>query len=160
MLSEVGTAAGVFYGYKTDGVFSTTEEADAAALYQIDETGAKTYFRAGDMKFVDGDGNHIINEKDMQVIGDPNPDLYGNIFTNVRWKNLSLDVVFNYSLGNDVYNYQAVYWRAGHVSTTRLPPCCPVGHMKDRKQIFPVPIIWTHRATAASPTVGLRMALI
>ena len=123
VLSQVGTAAGVFYGYKTDGVFSTTEEADAAALYQIDETGAKTYFRAGDMKFVDGDGNHIINEKDMQVIGDPNPDLYGNIFTNVRWKNLSLDVVFNYSLGNDVYNYQRRLLESGsrfHNQTTAM----------------------------------------
>ena len=123
VLSQVGTAAGVFYGYKTDGVFSTTEEADAAALYQVDETGAKTYYRAGDMKFVDGDGNHVINEKDMQVIGDPNPDLYGNIFTNVRWKNLSLDVVFNYSLGNDVYNYQRRLLESGsrfHNQTTAM----------------------------------------
>ena len=107
VLSQVGTAAGVFYGYKTDGVFASTAEAEEAALYQKDETGAKTYFRAGDMKFVDVNGDHEINpEDDMQVIGDPNPDLYGNIFTNVGWKNLSLDVVFNYSLGNDVYNYQ------------------------------------------------------
>lgn len=123
VLSQVGTAAGVFYGYKTDGVFATTEEADAAALYQVDETGAKTYFRAGDMRFVDEDGNHIINEKDMQVIGDPNPDLYGNIFTNVRWKNLSLDVVFNYSLGNDVYNYQRRLLESGsrfHNQTTAM----------------------------------------
>ena len=45
VLSQVGTAAGVFYGYKTDGVFATTEEADAAALYQVDETGTD-FFRA------------------------------------------------------------------------------------------------------------------
>ncbi len=113
ILSQVGQPVGVFYGYKTDGVFSTTAEAEEAALYQVDETGTKTYFQAGDMKFVDADGNHEINEADMQVIGDPNPDLYGNIFTNVRWKNLSLDVVFNYSLGNDVYNYQRSVLESG-----------------------------------------------
>ena len=59
----------------------------------------------------------------MQVIGDPNPDLYGNIFTNVRWKNLSLDVVFNYSLGNDVYNYQRRLLESGsrfHNQTTAM----------------------------------------
>ena len=39
------------------------------------------------------------------VIGDPNPDIYGNISTALQWKRLRLDVVFNYSLGNDVYNY-------------------------------------------------------
>ena len=40
------------------------------------------------------------------VIGNPNPDIYGNIFTSLTWKDLRLDVNFKYSLGNDVYNYQ------------------------------------------------------
>lgn len=106
VLSAEGLPAGVFYGYKTSGVFATTAEAEAAGLYQVDESGARTYFRAGDMHFDDMDGNGCIDAKDMRVIGDPNPDIYGNIFTNLTWKRLSLDVVFNYSLGNDVYNYQ------------------------------------------------------
>lgn len=106
ILSAEGLPSGVFYGYKTDGVFSTAAEAEATGLYQVDETGLRKNFEAGDMRFVDVDGNGCINEKDMSVIGDPNPDIYGNIFTNLTWKRLSLDVVFNYSLGNDVYNYQ------------------------------------------------------
>ena len=40
------------------------------------------------------------------MIGDPNPDLYGNIFTTLSYKHLKLDLRFNYSYGNDVYNYQ------------------------------------------------------
>ncbi len=106
ILSQVGKAAGLFYGYKTAGVFSTTEEATAAALYQQTETGAKQYFQAGDMKYVDVNGDHCINEKDMQVIGDPNPDFYGNFSTQLSWKNLSLSASFNYSVGGDLYNYQ------------------------------------------------------
>lgn len=106
ILSQVGLPAGVFYGYMTDGVFSTTTEAETSGLYYLDDTGSKVYFEAGDMKFVDINGDNCIDENDMQVIGNPNPDIYGNIFTNLRWKRLSLDVVFNYSLGNDVYNYQ------------------------------------------------------
>ena len=47
----------------------------------------------------------MITEADRTFIGDPNPDIYGNIFTSVTWKRLKLDVRFNYSLGNDVYNY-------------------------------------------------------
>ena len=44
----------------------------------------------------------------MVKIGDPNPDLYGNIFTSFNFlKNFTLDVVFKYSLGNDIFNYQA-----------------------------------------------------
>jgi hypothetical protein len=32
------------------------------------------------MKFVDLDGNHEINEADRTIIGDPNPDIYGNLY--------------------------------------------------------------------------------
>ena len=47
-----------------------------------------------------------IDEADRVVIGDPNPDIYGNIYTKANWKNFTLSAVFNYSLGNDIYNYQ------------------------------------------------------
>ena len=103
--SQVGSAANVFYGYRTNGVFATSEQAAEAALYQVEEDGSYSYFKAGDMHFVDMDGNHRIDEKDRTVIGDPNPDWYGNISTSVSYKRLRLDVGFNYSLGGDIYNY-------------------------------------------------------
>ena len=99
-----------------------------------------TYFRAGDMKFVDRDGNHEINASDMQVIGDPNPDLYGNIFTNLRWKHLSMDVVFNYSWGNDVYNYQRRVLESGsrfHNQTTAM-----LGRWTHEGQVTDIPRIY------------------
>ncbi len=110
--TQVGSAANLFYGYKTLGVFSTTEEAMAAGtsdpkgLYFLSENGVdRNYFGAGDVHFADLNGDGMITEADRTVIGDPNPDIYGNIFTSVAWKRLKLDVRFNYSLGNDVYNY-------------------------------------------------------
>ena len=54
----------------------------------------------------DLNGDHQITEADRLFIGDPNPDIYGNIFTGITYKHLKLDLRFNYSLGNDVYNYQ------------------------------------------------------
>ena len=110
--TQVGDAANLFYGYKALGVFSTTEEAMAAGtsdpkgLYFMAENGVdKKYFGAGDVHFADLNGDGMITEADRTVIGDPNPDIYGNIFTSVAWKRFKLDVRFNYSLGNDVYNY-------------------------------------------------------
>ena len=113
ILNQVGSAAGLFYGYKTDGVFTTADEASAAAVYQTTETGARKYFGAGDTKFVDADGNHCINSKDMQVIGDPNPDIYGTISTQLSYKNLTLSAAFNYSVGGDIYNYQRSILESG-----------------------------------------------
>lgn len=106
ILSEVGKPVGLFYGYKTAGVFTRQSDADEAALYQINGRGEREYFNAGDMHFVDTDGNNCIDDNDRVVIGDPNPDIYGNIYTKLSWKRWTLNAVMNYSLGNDIYNYQ------------------------------------------------------
>lgn len=110
--SQIGQALNMFYGYKTDVtdngtyVYATSEEAKRDGLYILGENGTdRHYFGAGDVKFVDRDGNKEIDDTDMQIIGDPNPDIYGNIFTSLSYKRIRLDVNFNYSLGNDVYNY-------------------------------------------------------
>ncbi len=106
----VGYSAGVFYGYKTNGVLASDADAKAAGngdyLYMLDETGARQNFKAGDVRFVDLNGDGCIDEKDKTVIGNPNPDIYGNLFATVNWGNFRLSAVFGYSLGNDVYNYQ------------------------------------------------------
>ena len=104
--TKVGQPVGLFYGYKTNGVYSTTAEAQADGKYIVKDNGDKVYFKGGDMNFVDLTPDGIIDENDRTVIGDPNPDIYGNIHTMFNWKNLTLSAVFNYSLGNDVFNYQ------------------------------------------------------
>ena len=112
--TQVGQVANAFYGYKSLGVFSTTEEAKAAGLYVLGDNGVdKNYFGAGDIHFADLDGDHQITEADRTIIGDPNPDFYGNIFTTVAWKRLKLDMRFNYSVGNDVYNYMRAQLEGG-----------------------------------------------
>ncbi len=114
IITRVGDAANLFYGYRTEGVFSTTGEAEASGLYIIGRNqDDKKYFGAGDVKFYDKDGNKVIDEDDRVVIGDPNPDIYGNIFATASWKRFKLDVRFNYSLGNDVYNYMRAQLESG-----------------------------------------------
>ena len=104
--SQVGEAANLFYGFRTNGVFATSEEAASAGLYVLDNNGVTHHnFGAGDIRFVDMDGNQEINAADREIIGDPNPDFYGNIFSTLAYKNFKLDVRFNYCMGNDVYNY-------------------------------------------------------
>lgn len=108
VLTQVGSPVGVFYGYKTQGVITSSEQAAELQLYQKDATGAKEYFQAGDIRFVDidqTDGVGCISDADKTIIGDPNPDFYGNIFTKFTYKNWQLNVGLNYSVGNDVYNY-------------------------------------------------------
>ena len=117
ILTSEGNPVGLFYGYKTAGVFASDADAKAAGkgtyLYMEDNAGNAHNFVAGDVHFVDINDDGKITEADKTIIGDPNPDIYGNIFINTSWKNLTLNVGFNYSLGNDVYNYQRYVLNAG-----------------------------------------------
>jgi TonB-linked SusC/RagA family outer membrane protein len=116
ILTAVGHPAGVFYGYKTDGVYSTTAEAQAAGLAHVNANGTATPYQAGDVRFVEVKKDGLIDTRsndDKQVIGDPNPDFYGSITNHFKIKRLILDVMFNYSLGNDIYNYQRYMLEAG-----------------------------------------------
>lgn len=114
----VGYSAGVFYGYKTLGVFANDAEAKAAGtngdyLYMLDGTNTRQNFRAGDVHFADLNGDGRIDEADKTVIGNPNPDIYGNIFATANWGDFTLSAVFGYSLGNDVFNYQRSVLESG-----------------------------------------------
>lgn len=119
ILTAVGQSAGVFFGYETDGVFASTADAYDAEkgdwrLYTYDAyTGVKKPFEAGDVKFVDQNGDGLISDVDRVIIGNPNPDLYGNISSNLMFKGFSLSTTFTYSLGNDVYNYQRALLESG-----------------------------------------------
>jgi TonB-linked SusC/RagA family outer membrane protein len=108
ILNEEGKPAGLFKGYKTDKnvVFATKQEAEDAGLYIINKNGTKSYFQAGDIHFADLDNNKEINEKDMDIIGDPNPKFTGGFTTSISWKGLSLEALFTYTYGNQIYNYQ------------------------------------------------------
>lgn len=104
VLTAVGQPLGVFYGYKTEGVFSTAQDAADANLAIRTSSGQLKPFGAGDMRFYDKDGNGEIDDADRVVIGDPNPDIYGNFSLNFKWKRFELGAIFTYSLGNDAYN--------------------------------------------------------
>ena len=133
ILVSVGNPIGLFYGYETRGVFSTDAEAKAVGkdgnyIYMLDAAGNKQNFKAGDVHFVDHTGDGCIDENDKVVIGNPNPDLYGNIFAALNWKKFTLDMGVNFSLGNDVYNYQRSILNSG--STFYNQQVAEVGHWR------------------------------
>ncbi|MCU7550653.1 SusC/RagA family TonB-linked outer membrane protein [Chitinophagaceae bacterium LB-8] len=97
--------ANQFYGYTTQGVFATSAEAATANLRKKNADGSYSAFGAGDIRFADLNGDHIIDENDRSVIGDPNPDFTGGLTNRVIWKNFELNALITFSQGNDIYNY-------------------------------------------------------
>ena len=113
VLTAVGNSAGVFYGYKTKGVFATQADADNANLSMVDNNGNLIQFGAGDVHFKDANSDGIINNLDKQVIGDPNPDFYGSFTNTLSFGNFTFDALVTYSYGNHVYNYLRAQLESG-----------------------------------------------
>ena len=94
--SVAGGPIGAFYGYKTNGVFQTAEDAQASPRLE-NET-------AGDLRFVDINGDGVITPDDRTNLGSPIPTL--NYGFNAGFDFLGFDFsadVFGIT-GNKVYN--------------------------------------------------------
>jgi TonB-linked SusC/RagA family outer membrane protein len=100
-ITLAGQPFGMFYGYHSLGIFKTVEDAAAAGL--TDKAGRP--FEGGDMHFEDLDGNHIINESDKMIIGNPHPKFYGGFYNKFTWRSFSLSAQISYTFGNTVFNY-------------------------------------------------------
>lgn len=114
-ITQVGQDANLFYGYKTNGVYSTSAEAAAAGLSVKKVNGELISFQAGDIRFenVDGSKNGVIDDADRVVIGNPNPDFFGSINNTVSYKRWKLDALFTFVVGNDIYNYTRAQLESG-----------------------------------------------
>jgi TonB-linked SusC/RagA family outer membrane protein len=104
-LTQASGAPNLFYGYKTNGVFISDAVAAQEGLAIKNPDGSLVAFKGGDVRFVDINNDHIIDENDRQVIGNPNPDFFGAITSKLAYKRFSLDVLFTFMQGNDIYNY-------------------------------------------------------
>ena len=93
-----GQVVGAFWGYKTDGIYNTQDEADAGP--KLDGNTAQ----AGDIRYVDQNGDGVVNATDLTIIGDPNPDFTYGINTNINWRNFNFNMLFTGVYGNDLIN--------------------------------------------------------
>ncbi len=105
IVARKGSSMGSFYGFKTNGIYASDQEALESGLKNKLPSGELVNFRGGDVKFVNFDASdNIINNNDRQIIGNATPDLTGYLNSSVSWKGITLDILFSFSYGNDVYN--------------------------------------------------------
>lgn len=109
-LIEVGQPIGNMFGYVWEGNY---QESDFAELdYENNIFVLKDDVpyrfgneRPGDIKFKNFDDDLQVNESDRKVIGNGLPDHYGGFTTNFIFKNIELFAGFNWSYGNEIYNF-------------------------------------------------------
>jgi TonB-dependent starch-binding outer membrane protein SusC len=106
-LTQPGRAMGTFYGYVTDGLFRSPDELNNGINYGLPVDPRKLWL--GDVRFKDLNGDKIIDDKDVTVIGDPNPKFTYGMTNTVNYKNFDFSVFVYGSYGADIFNYTRMY---------------------------------------------------
>lgn len=102
-LQEGGTM-GDLYGYKQLGLYQSDAEAAAGPVDIIVEGTDKTKF-AGDVNWLDADGDNTIDPRDQVYMGNIYPKWTGGLINTVSYKNLYLTVRMDFMTGHTIYNY-------------------------------------------------------
>lgn len=97
-----GKEPNFFYGYKTDGIFQNKAEINSHA----NSKGVllQPYAQEGDIRFVDTNGDGVLNADDRVKIGSPWADVTMGLNLNLGYKNFDLIANFYASIGNDMVN--------------------------------------------------------
>ena len=97
---EAGFPLGYFVGYKTDGIFQNQSEIDNAAVGEIAP-------QPGDFRFVDQNGDGVIDLDDRVNLGNPLPDVTMGLNISFDYKNWDFAAYAFASLGNEIVrNYE------------------------------------------------------
>ncbi len=111
----VGLPLGQFYGYVTDGLFSSQEDILAHAVQIADPSNEgknlvdkRTGVWIGDIRFKDLNGDGVINTNDQTIIGNPNPDFTIGLNNTFSYKNFDLTLYLTGSYGAEILNYSRV----------------------------------------------------
>lgn len=101
--SKVGDPLVQFYGFKTDGVWLSQKQIDAAKASGLTSSLANLFIPGG-LKLVDLNGDNIIDNDDRTIIGNPYPDFTWGITNNFTYKSFDLSFTFQGVQGGDLIN--------------------------------------------------------
>lgn len=102
-MNRVGNQLIQYFGYKTDGVWLSQAQIDAARAAGL-TSGLSNLFVPGGLKLVDTNGDNVINADDRVVMGSPFPDFTWGISNNITYKAFDLSFMFQGVQGGQLIN--------------------------------------------------------
>lgn len=109
-VSEIGKPAGMMIGFVWEGNYQYEHfDNPSPGVYilkkDVPTNGAvRNTIQPGDIKYRDLNGDGIINDSDLTIIGRGQPIHTGGFSNNFTYKGLTLNVFFQWSYGNNIYN--------------------------------------------------------
>ncbi|MBK0382351.1 TonB-dependent receptor [Pedobacter sp. SD-b] len=104
----VGKPSIQYFGYKTDGVW-TSQAMINDALAAGQTSSISKYYTPGGLKIVDTNHDNVINEADRVTTGSPFPDFIWGVTNNFKFKSFDLSMSIQGSQGGKLINGDAYY---------------------------------------------------
>ncbi len=111
-VSRVGAPIAQFYGFVYEGVYQSKDFDPGAGTPTTGGLLGTPAWRPGDAKYADINGDGIVNDEDLGVIGNPYPKHIGGLNNSFTYKGLQLDVFLQWSYGNELLNANKVFLEA------------------------------------------------
>jgi TonB-linked SusC/RagA family outer membrane protein len=99
-----GNPIGTFYGWRTNGLYQNAEEINSDPNISGDPRREDGLIQPGDVRFVDLNGDNLIDDKDRTIIGSPQPKITYGFNANVGYKGFDLTLFFLGVAKVDIYN--------------------------------------------------------
>ena len=119
-ITTEGQPIGMFYGYTTDGIYTSVDDVINYGVvpYGVGEATWKddAINQVGHFRFKDMNGDGKITADDRGMIGNPHPDVTGGVNIGLGWKNWDLSTYLYYSIGNDLYAHYKLYTDWGQLA--------------------------------------------
>ncbi|WP_299582914.1 TonB-dependent receptor [Mucilaginibacter sp.] len=91
-----------FYGWKTNGLYQTQAEIDGDPALKNDSR--KSGIRPGDVRFLDLNGDGLIDGNDRANLGNPNPNVTAGLQGSLSYKGFDFSASFTGVFGVSLYN--------------------------------------------------------
>ncbi|WP_413994476.1 SusC/RagA family TonB-linked outer membrane protein [Maribacter sp. 2307ULW6-5] len=103
--TQVGQPLASFFGLENNGIYRSEAEVAAGPDQGFPNDGAGV----GRLRFVDQNGDGVINDDDRTFIGSPHPDVILGLNLSANYKNWDISLFFSGTIGNDIYNFERIY---------------------------------------------------
>ena len=100
---QTGQPVGAFHGLKSMGLWDSLGIATASA-------GLRRSALEGERRFMDINGDGLLNDMDRTWIGNAVPVAFGGFNTSISYKNFELSAYFSFAYGHQVFNQFMINW--------------------------------------------------
>jgi len=125
-IARVGQPIGLMYGFISDGVYQLNDfNEDGNGKFTLKDEittngNSRANIKPGDIKYMDQNGDKVVNSADYTVIGNGIPKHQGGLNNNFTYKNFDLNIFFQWSYGNDVLNVNRLVFEGNATNKTFL----------------------------------------